>query len=309
MHRRLRRRQCLRCHRLRSALPYSTSVGKAAATKNQAADGPFASGITLRATQQPSTRERDSVTGRMSLAPAYIAIAAVLLYVLGVVASVGQIRASHLDETQAFSLIPLERHLRIGVATLLSESVLTILAVATLAIGSVWFSMYLAARASSETESARPKADGSRAEVGTWEKLYRALLVGVLVFCSLNLPWPVAPVIVASVALTVMMVRMAGQHPAARVMITYACSVLLLAVVVAAADAFLAGDPLPRATVTTGKAPITGPLIAINDGVVYLGPRRKGDLYQSVPTSEVVRMDVQRRRRPDERSVIQMLGW
>lgn len=64
----------------------------------------------------------------LSHGPAVIALGAVALYTLGVIGSIGQLRASHVDVSAGFSLIPLERHLRVGVATLLSGEVLIALA-------------------------------------------------------------------------------------------------------------------------------------------------------------------------------------
>lgn len=255
--------------------------------------------------------------GRLSLAPAYIATGAVVLYALGVVASVGHIRASGLDLTQAFSLIPLERHLRAGVATLLSGTVLGVLVVSAVLVGGLFFSLPHEEpnreSKSSDAPPARVGANDDRSRTGNAAALRASFFLGifvvVMVWLSLMVPWTAVPVIFVTLGLILMLIRMQGRHAPRTALAIYASAVFALTGVVAVTEALFAGDPLPRATVTTAKTPITGPLIAINDGVVYLGPRRNGDLFQSVPTSEVVRMDVQRLRRPPERSLVQILGF
>jgi len=88
----------------------------------------------------------------------------------------------------------------------------------------------------------------------------------------------------------------------------YVAIFVVLSIGLAAFDGYFRSRPLPQASVTKTTGHLNGPLIAVTDGVVYLGTKDQDKLYQAVPVSKVVGMVSQRRRRIEEQSIIQMLG-
>ncbi len=133
-------------------------------------------------------------------------------------------------------------------------------------------------------------------------------VLGLAMFV-LIVPWSVLLFVPGWALLVVPVVRRNRTKSAFRLWQSYVLATAASALLTALVSALVMADPLPSATVTTQTGQVAGPLIAINDGVVYLGPVRRDDLFQSVPTSKVARLTVERRRRIQDESVLQMLGW
>jgi hypothetical protein len=79
-------------------------------------------------TEQPTTPERKARSQMLDRVPAAIALGAALLYTLGVIKTLGQLRASDVNEAHGLGLIPLDRHLRNGVSIIADPVVLLLIA-------------------------------------------------------------------------------------------------------------------------------------------------------------------------------------
>lgn len=270
-----------------------------------------------------------------------IALGAVVLYALGVIGSIGQLRSSHVDVSEGFGLIPLERHLRVGIATLLSGPVL--LTAAGYALLAPFFAEGRKFDAWAQDPDRHKDAIEAHRHMRTQRHVSRLpledlrlsagrialrtrlgirltsdepsqLLLRVGAGCMLVVapmsPWPVMLVLLAFACALWTLPRLMDllpEQPGKRFQY-YVAICVVLSIGLAAFDGYFRSRPLPQASVTTTTGHLNGSLIAVTDGVVYLGTKDQDKLYQAVPVSKVVGMVSQRRRRIEEQSIIQMLG-
>jgi hypothetical protein len=253
-------------------------------------------------TQADEAFDRKRLPSMLSHTTAIVAMGAVALYAAGVVGSIGRLRASGVDISEGFSLITLERHLRAGIATLFSTTVLLMVPFLTV-IGLVLW------RSTKKARNATPSSY-SRSDRRT---LYVTIsIAGLLtVLAGIAVPWDIFLVIIVALAIGIAgaYVTFAHAYSNEKSIAVLLVTALALTLGVSAVRNFFASDPLPVATVTVSEHKvIVGPLISVNDGIVYLGSKDRDDFYQSIPTGKIVRFSVERRRRVQEPSVLQILG-
>ena len=270
-----------------------------------------------------------------------IALGAVALYALGVIGSIGQLRSSHVDVSEGFGLIPLERHLRVGIATLFSGPVF--LVVASVALLAPFFAegrkfdawaqdperhkdaIEAHRRRRTQRHISRLPLEDLRLSAGRVALRTRLGIrlmsddrstflprvgAGLMLVLAPMSPWPGMLVLLAFAGglwALPRLVDLLPKQPGKRFQY-YVAIFVVLSIGLAAFDGYFRSRPLPQASVTKTTGHLNGPLIAVTDGVVYLGTKDQDKLYQAVPVSKVVGMVSQRRRRIEEQSIIQMLG-
>lgn len=224
------------------------------------------------------------------------------LYLLGIVVSAGQIRASGLEVAPTLSRIPLEQHARNGVAVLTSP----VFPVAIVA------SMVLYSMARGEAAVGRAVAAGRRPPADWWDRNVRPVMLSFFFTLIVIAPsWPVALGVVVGMSAVLVPLTLAvllGGFWQRHIAETYVAAAVLAACAVAGIDAYFRGDPLPTATVTVEHEALTGPLIGVGDGLVYLGQPDPDGLYVATAIDGVTRLTVTRNKRDREPSLPELLG-
>lgn len=280
--------------------------------------------------------------GTVAHLPAVFAAGAVLIYLLGVVSTVGQLRATDVDVGRAMSLMSIEQHLRNGLGILVDPVFLFVVA--------VYGAMYAVSRATTSgsqptrqqrstpslegnaglTGPARPeaptetdnkregKADDHRHAIkkilrrSSWGDrfffVFRALF---LLWSVVVLPWPfiilTAIVVTTWVLPWILAARLGGPWSYRRSEIYVAMSVSAV-LLVAGLDAYFRSDPLPIAKAETRDRSFKRPMIAIDNGFVYFASTDENALYVAVPTTRVANLRVERQQRAAEPSFLNALG-
>lgn len=217
-----------------------------------------------------------------------------MLYLLGVVSSIGALRASGVDEGQGLALIPLEEHLRKGVGILLSWT--------TVLLAGAFALMYVGARSGTS---------GGSGEPAVLTRFWNGVVVLVVLLCMFAMPWTIILVmllVVVALFASVLLPRWLGGRWEGRRAEIYVATMFVTLALVAGLDAYFRSDPLPRAVVTVGHSTLSGSIIATDGGFVYLAPQAGHGLYRAVPVARVTAMSTVRQRRMDEPSVLNLLG-
>ena len=234
----------------------------------------------------------------LSHVPAVLTVGAIVLYLLGVVASIGQLRASDADVGQALNLIPLERHLRNGIAIALSPWTLFIV---------VMFPA-LAFVVSNPTESA-PTGDTTVSP--PFPRIYGWVALAVFLFICVVGPWTaIASLVLTAVCLFAPLIAAVklGGYWRARMPTLYVLGGITATTLLAALNAYFLSDPLPAAMLQTSGRSVEAPLIAISEGVVYLAAVKPNGFYTAVPVAQVTNLSVVRRKRKPEPSPLNLIG-
>jgi hypothetical protein len=232
------------------------------------------------------------IRNTVSHLPAILAGGAVALYVVGVVSTLGELRASGVDVTEGMPLIPLEQHLLNGVGIVASGN--------TLMIAGIALAMYW---------SLRGDANGRAVSGRPWPYLVAFALV--MLWVALAAPWVTIFIIAIYVGGLVALLWFARRFPELwrrRRAELYVGLYLLTLPLLAGLDAYFRSDPLPKATINTESRAFEGPLVATNGGVVYLAPRKPGGLYEGLAAEQIREMVVEPQRRDQEASVLELLG-
>lgn len=255
-------------------------------------------------TASATTAERNPLDRMLGHVTAIIAVGALVFYALGVIKTLGQLRASHVDLAQGLALIPLDRHLRNGVG--IASQPRTLVVVGLWMIVS-WFGLQ---------DFRHVLADPPTA-MSPWLRrsgVALCIALGCGTLMSFFLPWTMmlSPL---SLILTVVLVIafVVWTHKATDSIWSRRLPEFLVAGAIITSLAFLvatvyfASDPLPHAQIATKAGEISGPVITTTDGFLFVGARGK-TLYREIPASQALSVVVTKRKREDERSVLQMIG-
>ena len=228
---------------------------------------------------------------------------AILLYAVGVVSTVGQIRATDLDVGRVMTLIPLETHLRNGVGIVASPTFLIVCG--------TYLLMYLTARNKVREARDDPQPDRSSTR-GWWDRRVYWVPVGLVgLWIAFTSPWPFIILIViigASWVAPFVLPRRLGPPWNSRTAEVYVLSGVAALVLISFLDAYFRSDPFPTATAVTADRRVTGPLIVSGDALIYLAPSRSSDLYAGVATDQILSLHTRPKKRVEEPSVLNLLG-
>lgn len=238
----------------------------------------------------------------MAHSSAYIGLGAVVLYVLGIVATVGQMRASDIDVQYGLSLVPLDRHLRNGIG-ILSDPWIWVLIALFVAIYA-WLMRSRSSVSDGNDQAPQPRDAFTK-------RLDRFMSPVVYVGASLVLPWPYMIAMAVMLGPPVLLGyfgQRLGREPMLLVIrllpLAFASTVVLLI----GLNAYYRSSPLPKVSFQSQGSTVSGPLISVAEGLIYLGPTTRKGLCVSVPLSTVTsRLDVTRTERREEASVLNML--
>lgn len=229
--------------------------------------------------------------------PATFAVLAVVLYALGVIKSVGELRASHVEVSQGMALIPLEEHLRNGVGILVSPVFLFFVL--------IYIPLYFRIR--DAVDNGRPFPPPATG----WLRVYFAVIGVSLVVIAIVGPWPfifLAAIAVAGMMLPVWLPRVLGGPWERRTAGLYiACGLGSLALI-SGLSSYFRSDPLPKASFRTDTRRVEGPLIGTSDGIIYLAPASSKGLYRAEPVARVQQLTVVRQEREDDPSLLNLIG-
>jgi hypothetical protein len=245
-------------------------------------------------------------------AAAAIGWGAVALYALGVVKTLGHLHASAIDGAHALAVIPLELHLRNGIAVMANW---TAVGIVVLYVVLYWVFGSQLRHATANRGEVDDDVQPAR-RLGDADPRLNWLGAVMVVAVFLITPWPtifVAVPVSAPVLLMWGAVWWARKDPGARPFLStvrwwrviprmVVGSMLLFAMV----DALYRSDPLPDARLSTSSGVVRGPLIASTDGAFYVGDKNR--LYSIVASSEVRSAKLVQRKRQAERSVLAMIG-
>lgn len=250
------------------------------------------------ATERPNGPVREW----MAHAPAMIGVGAVVLYGLGILTTVGQLRASNVDVRNGLALVPLDRHLRSGIG-ILSDPWIWLFAV-LLVVVFVWNKRLLR---SLDTE-AEPPAPPPR---GRFSQAIDRLAYGMFAWMAVVLPWPYIVLIAVAVAVSLLpkrYIRRISEKQVRWLLVRLPLFLALPFVALAGLNAYHRSQPLPHANMQVGTRTFDGPLIATSEGVTYVGSSRRRGLFEGVPVSRVRSLDVTRTQRKEEDSLLNLLG-
>ena len=258
-------------------------------------------------TSTPTSRRRlgRGLSGHL---PALLAAGAVGLYGLGILVTLGELRATGVDIARAFTLIPLEEHLRNGIGILVSPSFL--------AVSGFYIVFYFLVRIGLNPQEGQEERNGGGERVLsrllTWERRIGPILIGaVLLFGAVSSPWPVLIAILVVVASWFLFAHLRlklGGGWADRTAELYVLVSVASLVLISALDAYFRSDPLPRGDVVTSHRRVSGPVISADNGLLYLAPSGRGGLYRGVAVDGIDQLTVKAQRREDEPSVLNYIG-
>jgi hypothetical protein len=257
---------------------------------------------------EDTTRPVPATTGRgtavFGYLPAALAGGAVALYVLGIVASVGALRAADLDSGDVLVRVPLEVHVRNGVGALTDPVLWVVLLLLGLSL------VYFAADSFNLGIDAPPS------------KPPRLLAVAITILLSPVLfveAWPEALLALSCGLLLFspsMLFKLHDRVSKGTLLRLFGGLALLTILSVGAAESYFRSDPPPTATVRLAGEASTfkAPLIATDGALVYLGPSESAKdapsgSYQAIPSSRIVRMTFSRNERKKDEPSIASLLW
>jgi hypothetical protein len=274
---------------------------------------------------------------------AVIALSAVGLYIVGIFKTVGQLRASGVDVSDALSVIPLERHLRVATG-LLAGLLARPQALGPLLLVGGAFAL-LPRFGAYPTSTDRQQCTLVR--LPWWRiVLYMCVLVtcAVLVLAvvietyraAVRKSWPIMIVplgLCVYMCVSVLVYRYVwrgvpkGSLPKPASWKRGTWGIALAGVVIGVTSGSIYGyhesNPLPEARIQTpghihapgyvhrhrhryGK--IVGPLIANTDGVLFVGAKDRA-LHKEVAISRARSVRVEQRTRKSKPTLVELLGW
>jgi hypothetical protein len=247
--------------------------------------------------------------GRLAKVASNAGLAVGVLYALGGLSLLNQLRGGGVPTTEAFRLIPIEDHLTRGLGILFSR---TGLVLALLLIASIFVLEELA-----ERRYAKTAGDDTEAPEGIrrWVSAHTRLSIAILgVAYAALLVW--RPILVGQqlVAMTVAFLALSTVSHFARGA-RLATSTRVLVTMLGVSTGFIARGyvfppPLPLAEVTVQSAPpVSGQFIGIVDNAWYVAPRR--GVIEAVGDRFVVTGRILPRDRPENwprQSLPELLG-
>jgi len=256
--------------------------------------------VTLRtpadANESRTARWARAIPGHL---PAFLAFGVAVLYLLGVVTTIGALRASGVDARQGLPLVPLEDHLLRGVSILVSPWMAAVAA---------WLAVvYLGA--SSAVTSSRSQSGPFGSAIG--RRVYSVVLLALAGFLAVALPWGLVLLLALFVGIWIIgmvIPRRLGGPWGARVAEVYVIAMLVAWLLTSGLDAYFRSDPFPKATIRTKDGTIEGTLVGSNGGLIYLAPDGERGLYRAIPVDRVVDLVVVKQKRPKEPSVLNLIG-
>lgn len=229
-----------------------------------------------------------------SAVSAGLAAGAVTLYVLGVIASVGRLRASGVDVSAGLSVMPVERHMRSGIGVV-SQPMFWI------SVG-VYAGMYGLLRRH-ERLGVRQLPSSVEAGLRASDRILDCVFPAVLLLMLVAAPWDVALVLLPIVACA----AASKVAPSAHIRPTTGMALLVVWIVVSLfASAVFRGQPLPLAAVETPAGVVDGALLALDGDAIYLA--REGHLYSAMGLGPEARIDVKKQRRDPAPSILNLVG-
>jgi cytochrome bd-type quinol oxidase subunit 2 len=249
--------------------------------------------------------ERKLLPSMFSHISGFLALGAVLLYSLGVVKTIGHLRASHVDQTEGLSLISLDRHLRNAVGIITTPAFI----VAVLYTVTQGWSSYTMGSVFRDSDE--------------YSKGDRVVAIAITTFvCVVGLvtlatgPWPsmllfpLLGVIIAILEIAKRHARKVTSNPLWRDQWSNFVLALFTVFLILGEGGYVYfhSDPLPEAHIRKADgALVIGPLITTNDGMIYVGARGK-TLYRQVPISRTIRINVIKQKRKAEQSILELVG-
>jgi hypothetical protein len=221
-----------------------------------------------------------------------------VLYVLGGLSLLNQLRGGGVPTAEAFRLIPIEEHLSRGISLLFSR---TGVVLAVLLIASIFVFETLAERGRAETGDQDTEAPtGIRRWVSAHTRLSLAILgaayVALLVWRPILIGQQLVAMTAAFLALSTVshFARGAPLAPSTRVL------VMMLGVSTGfIARGYVFPEPLPLAEVTVENAPpVRGQFIGIVNNAWYLAPKR--GVIEAAGDRFLVTGRIMPRERPDD---------
>jgi hypothetical protein len=246
------------------------------------------------------------------VAAAAIGIGTLAICGLGVVRTVGRLRAADVDVSYALSMVPLDRHVDNAIAVVTDPalpSLLVLLGCGLLV--SRWVRSAVATRSTPDrgitVEGRMPPAMLS---------LVAILAALSLAWVGLTAPWPwLAPIAMVACAVLFLDARLrerSRERSCGRATRWSQLRVGLLAaatLLAAALDTFSKADPPPYAEVRGRAGAATGgPLIAKTQSTILVGDGGGLALHHEIPVSQAVRVRLSAQEPVRERSVVEIVG-
>jgi hypothetical protein len=219
-------------------------------------------------------------------------------------------------------LVPVENHLRSGIGAAVNPWALGVVAVTALMFLMLEVEIRKAQKPIVGHDDLTPeqveaaKADLARFEEGD-RKIRKVWATGEVITLVFLVPVALAMPLAAGAILVLNAVAVYGvsllgarrpdlivRFPRPAMSVVFVVMLLSLGI-----EAYFRADPLPQALVKTEGKTYRGPLVAVENGAVYLARRGSGDaLFKVVSVGKVVELRTRRQKREEERSVLNLVG-